>query len=532
MVLTAGQTTAFFTDANQMGLTARTRGYLQTEGISMIEDLLEFSSKDSWTQIVENCKRPPQVTDAAGNLVNQAAFHIGAKSLHRLQVAAIAVEYYAATDRTITPQAMQWDTTLKNFEVQWKAIKAAKDGDTPEAPKMSKTVGIVKWLEAYENYSKNRIGDRYAPLAYVIRENVAVPAAPTLQAGQPHSEMHGSVKEEMIARLSHTHGLFRDDNASVFDDIEVATRGTKFAPTIAPFKRTRNGRGAFLALKKQHAGAAMWDKEVRECQDFLLNRKWTGGTNLTLDRFLSQHRAAYVSLQRCAENVQAEVPNERTRVKYLIDNIQSSDSDVKAALAAIKLDDNPTGMRNDFEAAVAFLLPVDPVKNKQKKRPSAEISATGGKTSKGPKTGVELRYYTPKEFAKLSPDMITELKELRSAKKGKGNNDKSPGGKKTAKFRQSLVKACLKELREEEEQKQEEKSAIEAISGILKLRSSAVAGGDTKNPAQAQSPIGKKRVTIKDEHADDEQVEVAATKLFQLMNSRGGRHGDKGGKGN
>ena len=115
----------------------------------------------------------------------------------------------------------------------------------------------------------------------------------------------------MIARLSHTHGLFRDDNASVFDDIEVATRGTKFAPTIAPFKRSRDCRGAFLALKKQHAGAAMWDKEVREWQDFLLNRKWTGGTNFTLDRFLSQHRAAYVSLQRCAENVQVEVPNER-----------------------------------------------------------------------------------------------------------------------------------------------------------------------------------------------------------------------------
>eukprot|EP00956_Cyclotella_meneghiniana_P021457 scaffold39175_cov83-Cyclotella_meneghiniana.AAC.1 len=90
----------------------------------------------AWTQIVENCKRPPQVTDAAGNLVNQAAFHIGAKSLHRLKVAAIAIEYYAATNRALTAQAMQWDTTLKNFEVQWKAIKDAKDGDKAETPMM------------------------------------------------------------------------------------------------------------------------------------------------------------------------------------------------------------------------------------------------------------------------------------------------------------------------------------------------------------------------------------------------------------
>ena len=116
----------------------------------------------------------------------------------------------------------------------------------------------------------------------------------------------------MIACLSHTHGLFRGDNASVFDDVEVATRGTKFAPTIAPFKRRKDGRAAFLALKQQHAGPATWDKEVKQCQNFLLNQKWTGGTSFTLERFLSQHRAAYVSLQRCAENIQVEVPNERT----------------------------------------------------------------------------------------------------------------------------------------------------------------------------------------------------------------------------
>ena len=536
MVLTAGQITAFFTDADQMGLSARTRTFLQSEGISMIEDLAEFSSKDAWTQIVENCKRPPQVTDAAGNLVNQAAFHIGAKSLHRLRVAAIAVEYYAATDRAITVQSVQWNTTLKNFEEQWKAIKSAKDDDTPEAPKMTKTVGIVKWLEAYENYSKNRIGVRDAPLAYVIREEVAVPAAPALQAGQPHSDEHGSVKGEMIARLSHTHGLFRDDNALVFDDIEAATRGTKFAPTIAPFKRNRDGRAAFLALKTQHAGPALWDKEVKTCSEFLLNQKWTGGTSITLERFLSQHRAAYVSLQRCAEHIQVELPNERTRVKYIIDNIETSDSDVKAALAVVNLDDGPTGMRTDFERTVAYLLPTDPVKRKQKKRPNAEISAAGGKTSKGPKTGVELRYYTPKEFAKLTPEMVAELKELRAAKKSKGDSNKpSVGSKKNAKFRASVVKACLKELREEEEQKQEEKSTIEAISGILKLNSSSVASMDTRErggPAQAQQPAGRRSVAFKDEQRDD-QVEVAATKLFQLMNSRGGRHTDKkDGKGN
>ena len=42
------------------------------------------------------------------------------------------------------------------------------------------------------------------------------------------------------------------------------------------------------------------------------------------------------------------------------------------------LDDNPNGMRSDFERSVAFLLPTDPVKKKRGggKRNAGQISAT------------------------------------------------------------------------------------------------------------------------------------------------------------
>ena len=60
MVFTPLQITAFFEEAAQMGLPHRTRVYLQGEGINHPDDLVEFTEKEAWAQIVEACKRPPR----------------------------------------------------------------------------------------------------------------------------------------------------------------------------------------------------------------------------------------------------------------------------------------------------------------------------------------------------------------------------------------------------------------------------------------------------------------------------------------
>ncbi len=47
MVLTAAQLTAFFEDPAQMGLSNRTRVYLQSEGITDPDNLIDFVGKDN-----------------------------------------------------------------------------------------------------------------------------------------------------------------------------------------------------------------------------------------------------------------------------------------------------------------------------------------------------------------------------------------------------------------------------------------------------------------------------------------------------
>jgi hypothetical protein len=87
-----------------------------------------------------------------------------------------------------------------------------------------------------------------------VRDLVIPGVPPALATGLPNSTEHGSVEGEMIARTSHTHPLFRDDNSSVYYLLEEATPGTSYAPTIKPYQHSKQGREAWRSLVNQYAG--------------------------------------------------------------------------------------------------------------------------------------------------------------------------------------------------------------------------------------------------------------------------------------
>lgn len=467
-----------------MGLSNRTRLHLQTEGITTPDDLVDFVTKDSWDPIVDNCKRPPQIPGAGGALVNQQAFHLPAKSLMRLKTAAQVVLFYNRTGRALTAPCLTW-ARMSNFKVEWESLKEQKDSnDDGSLPVISQKLFITNFFEAYETFVGNFIGQSGCPLSWIYRQDAAVPAvAPALEADQPFSTEHGSVSQELVARMSHAHPLFRPDNATGYAQLVTATLGTQYASTIAPFKRTKDGRGALKALKAQFAGKSHWDKEVKLMTDFIHGSKFTGNTGFTLHAFLAKHRASYHTLQRCAEHVQVELPNERSRVGYLLDNIDCPDRDVVTALSHIRMDDGAAGMRSDFERAVAFLLPTDPVKKKRggNKRNAGHISATtaaggGGGKKEGQKTkktrfkstfgttGVEFRFYKTAEFNKLTNE---QKDELRAHRKANGNYKGTWSGKERTSnnggaLSRAQVAAMIKSHDEDKEKESTEKDEMRA----------------------------------------------------------------------
>ena len=122
------------------------------------------------------------------------------------------------------------------------------------------------------------------------------------------------------------------------------------------------------------------------------------------------------------------MPNEHSRVGFLIDAIQCADAGLQATMASVKMDNSPNGLQNNFERAISYLLPYDALAKKRAtgvKQGSALISlaeANNGYTTTIAtnnlkpsiwKTGVHLHYNKHHEYKKLTQEQCHELSEWR-----------------------------------------------------------------------------------------------------------------------
>ena len=480
MVLTNAQTTAFFQNANQMAIPVQTVAQLHNEGITTVPDLVDFD-KDSLRQIADNLRRPGgriQDPNDPNSTIPTPPFVFGAKSQMRLEVACHLIRFYETVGRPLTAANISWEPVMRRFGEIWKSLVKRKAHDDPVVPLISRALPVMRWTESFRDHLHRCIGSRHIPLAYVIRENVVVPMpCPALDNNQPYSEVHGSVEEDLINRADHTHGLYREDNALVYFKLEEATRGTAQADTISPYQKKKDGRAAYLALLSQYAGSDKWEAILKNKNNMLNTRKWKGTGNFPLESFIQLHRAAFVSMKAASQHVDYQLPNEHTRVTYLLDAIECSDAKLQAAMASVEEDD--IGKRIDFEKAATALLPKDPVAKKRQsaKRPSAEISniegtATDGRAGIG-KSGVHYRYYKPEEYDKLNAEQKRELAMWR-VKNPIAVSDQMKGSKKRSRTKgkgepniAALVKTAM--AAEKKKEAEEDESRAEQRSYIMSL---------------------------------------------------------------
>ena len=510
MTLTALQHTHFFTAGIQMGLSDVQRAALDAQGLSEVDDFVDFG-KDELDQALKNMRisipgiaAVVEVTNEAGIVTTPAVPAVAAippiimpaKSAHRLEVASVAWHYYTDTSRTITNANMHYSNTLKNFHIEWKAISSMAAASSSDVPCITKNNPPLRWTDTFMDYCLNTFGVRKAPLAYVIRNNVEV-LPERRPAGDDTTEIDpllpdsafglgGSVLNDMIARLSHVHPLYKTDNAKVYSALEEATRSTAYSSTVKAFSRRRDGRAAWKALVSSHAGSDKWEILQKENTKWLLNTKWNGRI-YSLEKFCNQHRTRFVNLEEAQNHVDFQLPTAHTRVGYLLDNIENADADLRAAIANIR--QNVNGTRSNFEAAIAVLLPVDPFLKQRKNLggngkptlPGANISSAlttpndvGGGIGK---SGVHLRFHKLAEYNALTAPQKAELYQWRTSQTGlkfsetEKKKRKSHGPPTDGKQLKSAIKSAL--AKEKKKQKQHTDDVIEMAKLIADANQSS-----------------------------------------------------------
>ena len=370
----------------------------------------------------------------------------------KLMVAVSAAKFYKTIGRTVLPDNMSW-TYVKQFKSLNELTSKWKT--QPDLPNLGRNVPIMKLLELIREHLRGILGIRQIPLAYVTRSAVTPMPIADIRTDKPFSKDHGSFHEELVARASHDHPNYVDDNAAVLDILVGCLSETEFLTSLKPFQRARDGRGALLALESQNLGDSKWDMIIKRAEQTVLNFPWNGkNSKYTLDRHIVSHRAAHNDMVRASENLPYQPPNGHTRVQRLLNSIVSTDIKVVSAVTTILAD---TAKRDDFESAADFLLLAAPVQV-QELNPNHTVSGVNEEEGSGfeigdiGKTGVELRYYKRDAFKALSQEQRNELAAWNTKRKAAQGGDGVRQGKnsrkaKKRKERISSLESQIEELK-------------------------------------------------------------------------------------
>ena len=176
------------------------------------------------------------------------------------------------TSRTVAAA----DVTLQNVRGYQNHKKWEEDHDDVEAPEIN-AKDWPRTMDALEEYLRGCLGVTKIPLAYVVREEEAVPAADP--AGG-----YTSLQDELIARAPFREtaapndytATYLADRSRVWELISDITREHDCWTYVRPAQRTRDGRMAFTGLKQHYLGANMVDNMSARLEHKLQTTTYTG----------------------------------------------------------------------------------------------------------------------------------------------------------------------------------------------------------------------------------------------------------------
>ena len=358
------------------------------------------------------------------------------------------------TDRTLT-----WaGVTLPQVKTMRPQIQQE---DTAKDPAVVPTIDAKNWprtMESVENYIRGHLGVDKTPLKYVIRVDLfPPPAANDPIFGAADSE-YLSIDEEIIARhrivdrsiaaagmTAEDHeksgpfaGTFRTDNTRVYDLLVGIFAETDSHVVLKPFKKQRNGRGAWRALFQHYLGPNNVDHLAAAAEKELDSHRYNGESrNYSLEQHILCHKKAHGVLDDLKDFGYSGI-DERSKVRKFCDSIKTKALDtIKGQIMA------SAELRTDFDRCTTLFkdfLAQDKLNGVERQISAVNVD-----------NGKDLSYVPKDQWHSMSPAEQNQVKADRAAEKARrqaqGEGGKGSGGAKNGKAKSKNKQMKFKDKR-------------------------------------------------------------------------------------
>jgi hypothetical protein len=427
---------------------------VDVQGIDSVRELGYLNDNDV-ENLCKTIRRPgghlPNPAYVAGGValptIPYTGIMVSQRAETNMQLASYVVRHHSRISRATDIGAMN-PTSIRRLR-ELKIKEDARVTDAPTAPKIDPK-NWPKTIEALRDYYSSVLGETKAPLAYVIRDEAAVPP----EADDPANN-YDTPEDEMISRMPHQDAAgadlptYKHDRSKVWQTISEVCQDEKCWTYVKPFQRTRDGRGAFQALHNHYLGANHVNNMASTAEAKLAQAKYYGEKRrYNFESYISMLNEQFQVLNNLKRYGYAGI-DEASKVRRLNSGIQTDK--LNAPKAQIM---SSRALQDNFDDAVGlyqdFIAQSKPQNDNEEFNVSGFEGGGGDGNGRGRGRGggryggrgggrgrfggrgggrggdrkrkggdVEDRHYSPKEYAELTTDQKTKLKSLQFAREDK-----------------------------------------------------------------------------------------------------------------
>jgi hypothetical protein len=315
------------------------------------------------------------------------------------------------------------EETLARMKADSDQKLATEDSDIRKPEKLADLNKWTKFWELFTTYLGRVKGAALTPLSYLVREHEVV-------TPEHRDAAYQSVQERLIAitALSGTHFVL--DNRTLYDEFKPLVVDGPGWSFIKKFDKSKDGRGAVLALKAQAEGTSA-----------TLTRKQAAYASLASSAYLGPRKgftfASYVTLHQSAHNELLDLDEPVSESKKVTDFLKGiRDPNLNTGKSIVLGDPTKLG---DFDECQQYLSTV--VQNmsaqmKSERQVSSAVTDSGGRGG-SLVDRIKGGAYSDEQFRALSTEDKRRVQKYRdeAKKKKKAKNKDRKEKRKLAKLK-------------------------------------------------------------------------------------------------